>query len=211
MEHKKGKTMFFEEKTDHEVRELAKDCKIETKGMTANQIRDALEVHAIKRQEELTARARAERTAELDKKSGADPVTKRKPSPETVGIEGGIHPLTGKEIPPSKKGYYIFTNIEDPECDVGTNPGGKYTWRFYPNRLHLACEWIVEHCRLKARTPIYAEVENPQTGNTESRMVSSKARFAFDKVADAPQDGKFGVVTDAGLLAKYMKPILTGD
>ena len=205
--------MFFEEKSDDELRDLAKECKIEIKGMNIPQIRDALELRAIKRQEELTARAHAERMAELNKEAGIDPLTGHRESPETVQIEGGILPNSNppKKIPPSKKGYYIFTNIEDPEADQHMNPGGKYVWNLYPNRLHVLCEWIVQHCRNKARTPVYADVPNPQTGNIESRMVSSKPRFAFEKIADAPQDAKFGVVTDAGLLAKYMKPIVPGE
>ncbi|KKL50079.1 hypothetical protein LCGC14_2309080 [marine sediment metagenome] len=49
-----------------------------------------------------------------------------KPSPETIGIDRAIHPLTGETVPTSKRGYYVFTNREQDDASHTANLGGKY-------------------------------------------------------------------------------------
>ncbi len=131
-----------------------------------------------------------------------------KPSPETVRIEGGIHPITGKTILPSPRGYYKFTNLEQDDAAHTVNPGGKYLIHLIPDQIHVLSEWHIKFFGQKAVTPIYKRVSTgitpgPDTVGKmaeECKRVGGKPRFSFEKVGDAPDDAPFGLVTDIEVL-----------
>ena len=128
-----------------------------------------------------------------------------KPSPETVGIEGGIHPLTGETVPPSKRGYYVFTNREQDDASHTPNLGGKYPIHLIPDQVHVLSEYHIKTWRRIAVTPNYERVTVPgppregQLGE-ECKRVGGKPRFAFEYLGEAPQDAPFGLVTDTKIL-----------
>ncbi|KKN38107.1 hypothetical protein LCGC14_0756630 [marine sediment metagenome] len=131
-----------------------------------------------------------------------------KPSPETVRIEGGVHPLSGKTIPPSPRGYYVFTNLEQDDAAHTVNPGGKYLIHLIPDQIHVLSEWHIKFFEQKAVTPIYKRVPTgivPSKDTVgqmaeECRRTGGKPRFSFSKVGDAPDDAPFGLVTDIEVL-----------
>lgn len=135
-----------------------------------------------------------------------------KPSPETVAIEGGIDPITGKTVLPSKRGYYIFTNREQDDAAHTVNPGGKYIIHLIPDQIHVLSEAHIKLFRKNAVTPIYQRV--PVAGSlVEGRMgeeckrTGSKPRFAFEYLGEAPQDAPFGLVTDTKILDEFKQPL----
>lgn len=119
-----------------------------------------------------------------------------KPSPETVAIEK------------SKRGYYIFTNLEQDDAAHTVNPGGKYYINLIPDQIHVLSEWHIRFFRQKAVTPVYKRVPTgvvpgPDTVGKmaeECKRVGGKPRFAFEKLGDAPDDAPFGLVTDVEVL-----------
>ena len=119
-----------------------------------------------------------------------------KPSPETLAIEK------------SKRGYYIFTNLEQDDAAHTVNPGGKYYINLIPNQILVLSEWHIKFFRQRAVTPVYKRVPTgvdpgPDTVGKmaeECRRVSGKPRFAFEKLGDAPDDAPFGLVTDVEVL-----------
>ena len=121
-----------------------------------------------------------------------------KPSPETVAIEAG------------KRGYYIFTNLEQDDAAHTVNPGGKYYINLIPDQIHVLSDWHIKFFRQKAVTPVYKRVSTgiapgPDTVGKmaeECRRVSGKPRFSFSKVGEAPDDAPFGLVTDVEVLDK---------
>lgn len=138
-----------------------------------------------------------------------------KPSPETMAIEGGVDPKTGKTIPPSKKVYAVFHNREQEDMDVTINPGGKYWFHLWPEKVHVLPEWLIGWLRITAVHPVYDKkaVPNPQavkTGGTieKSVKIASKPRFLFEKLGDAPANASFGVVLDEEILSKLTTPIM---
>ncbi len=121
--------------------------------------------------------------------------TEIKPSPETVAIES------------SKRGYYIFTNREQDDAAHTVNPGGKYTIHLIPDQVHVLSEAHIKLFRKFAVVPVYQRVPiagPPVEGQMgeECRRVSSKQRFSFEKLGEAPQDAPFGLVTDTKILDK---------
>ena len=136
-------------------------------------------------------------------------INEPKPSPETMAIEGGVDPKTGKVIPPSKKVYAVFHNREQGDMDVTFCPGGKYWFHLWPEKVHVIPEWLIGWLRTTARFPIYDKVAmpNPQgvrIGDTieKSGRVGWKQRFLFEVLGDAPDNASFGVVLDEKTLAK---------
>lgn len=135
-----------------------------------------------------------------------------KPSPETVNIEGGIDPITGKTVLPSKKGYYIFTNREQDDAAHTVNPGGKYIIHLIPDQIHVLSEFHIKFFRQRAVTPVYQRVpiKGPlvegQMGE-ECKRTGSKPRFAFEHLGEAPQDAQFGLVTDTKILDELRQPL----
>ena len=129
--------------------------------------------------------AKARRTLGIKK-------TEIKPSPETLAIEA------------SKNGYYRFTNNEQADAPHTVNPGGKYYIDLIPDQVHVLSEWHVRFFRRKAVTPIYGRVS---TGVIEEgtmaehcKKTGSKPRFSFEFLGEAPQDARFGLVTDIKIL-----------
>lgn len=120
-----------------------------------------------------------------------------RPSPETVAIES------------SKRGYYIFTNIEQGDAAHTVNPGGKYIIHLIPDQVHVLSEFHIRLFRQKAVTPIYSRVPiagPPVEGRMgeECRRTGSKPRFTFEYLGEAPDDAPFGLVTDTKILDKVM-------
>jgi hypothetical protein len=117
-----------------------------------------------------------------------------KPSPETLAIEK------------SKRGYYIFTNIEQDDAAHTIATGGKYIIHLIPGQVHVLSEFHIRFFRQKAVTPVYSRVP---TGSTvegqmgeQCKRTGSKPRFAFDHLGEAPDDAPFGMVTDMEILDK---------
>lgn len=123
-----------------------------------------------------------------------------KPSPETVAIES------------SKRGYYIFTNREQDDAAHTVCPGGKYIIHLIPDQIHVLSEFHIKFFRQKAVTPIYQRVTVPgpiiegQMGE-ECKRTGSKPRFAFEQLAEAPQDAPFGMVTNTKILDELKQPL----
>ncbi len=135
-----------------------------------------------------------------------------KPSPETVRIEGGTCPVTGKEFLPSKKGYYIFTNLKQADASHTVSPGGKYTIHLIPGMVHVISEYHTKFLQQRAVTPIYKRVSTGVVGGPgttgqmgeECKRVGSEPRFSFNFLADAPSDAPFGPVFDQKILEEVM-------
>lgn len=121
-----------------------------------------------------------------------------KPSPETVAIEN------------SKKGYYIFTNREQDDAAHTVNPGGKYTIHLIPDQIHVLSAAHIKLFKKFAVVPVYNRVPVPGPPvegrmGEECRRTGSKQRFAFEYLGEAPQDARFGLVTDTKILDKLAK------
>lgn len=121
-----------------------------------------------------------------------------KPSPETVAIEA------------SKRGYYIFTNLEQDDASHTVNPGGKYTIHLIPDQIHVLSEAHIRLFRKFAVVPVYKRVPvagPPVEGQMgeECKRIGSKQRFSFEKLGEAPQDAPFGLVTDTKILDELKK------
>jgi hypothetical protein len=133
--------------------------------------------------------AKARRTLGLKK-------TEIKPSPETVAIEA------------SKRGYYVFTNREQDDASHTVNLGGKYFIHLVPDQVHVLSEYHTRRWRQIAVVPNYQRVPTGVTAgpNTvgqaveECKRVGDKPRFAFEYLGEAPQDARFGLVTDVKIL-----------
>ncbi len=137
------------------------------------------------------------------------------PSPETMAIEGGVDPKTGKVIPPSKKVFAVFHNREQEDMDIPDfTVGGKYWFHLWPEKIHVLPEWLIGHWRRTARYPIYGKVTvpNPQgvkVGETMEKAGRTgwKQRFLFEVLGDAPDNASFGVVLDEKILSKLRQPV----
>ena len=119
-----------------------------------------------------------------------------KPSPETVAIEK------------SKRGYYIFTNLEQDDAAHTVNLGGKYTIHLIPDQIHVLSEYHVKKWKQIAVTPVYKRVSTGVIGSPdtvgrlaeECKRVGGKPRFSFEFLSEAPPDATFGLVTDVEIL-----------
>lgn len=119
-----------------------------------------------------------------------------KPSPETLAIEA------------SKRGYYIFKNLQQDDAAHTVNPGGKYYINLIPDQILVLSEWHIKFFRQKAVTPIYKRVPTglapgPDTVGEmaeECKRVGGKSRFSFEHLGEAPQNAPFGLVTDTKIL-----------
>ncbi len=145
-------------------------------------------------------------------------INKPKPSPETIAIEGGVDPKTGKIIPPSKKVYAIFHNREQEDMDITFCVGGKHWFHLWPEKVHILPEWLIGQLRKTARYPIYDKtmVPNPQAvkmGGTVEKVgrVGWKQRCLFEVINDdrgqpakVPDNASFGVVLDPEILSKLI-------
>lgn len=117
-----------------------------------------------------------------------------KPSPETLAIEA------------SKKVYAIFKEPDD--VDVHVNVGGKYNFHFWPEKIHVLPEWLINQYRSK-KNPFgmrpeskYKEISGHEKIAAGMTKVKMRSRFTFEIIGDAPQDAKFGIVTDKGILSE---------
>ena len=134
------------------------------------------------------------------------------PSPETMAIEGGVDPKTGKVIPPSKKVYAIFHNREQEDMDIPDfTVGGKFWFHLWPEKVHILPEWLINNWRKTARYPLYGKktVPNPQgvkVGETIEKvgLIGWKQRFLFEILGNAPDNSSFGVVLDEKILSKLI-------
>ncbi len=124
-----------------------------------------------------------------------------KPSPETLKIEA------------SKRKYYRFTNLRQDDAMHTINPGGKYYIDLIPDQIHVLSEFHVKFCRQKAVVPTYERLPTgvtpgPDTvGEIAEKCVRTggKSRFSFEELGEAPQDAKFGMVTDPKILSELLK------
>ncbi len=124
-----------------------------------------------------------------------------KPSPETLAIEA------------SKRGYYKFTNLRQDDAMHTINPGGKYYIDLVPDQVHVLSEFHVKFCRRKAVVPTYERVPTGVVPGPDSvgqiaeecRRTGGKPRFSFEHLGEAPQDAKFGMVTDAKILSELLE------
>ncbi len=191
----------LQSKTEEELRGLAKKLKLDP-NIKKGKLADEIEKAAIYRQQELEATATAKLKAEAAKKMGIDS-KKVHPSPETVAIEGGIDPITKKEVPPSKKVYAIFHNQEQQGVDVTFNKGEKYRFHLWDGKVHILPEWLISNLRKTAVTPVYENKPHPVTGLSQSTQTGTQQRFVFEVIpGDVPRNSKFGVVLDDAVLEK---------
>ena len=122
-----------------------------------------------------------------------------KPSPETVKIEA------------SKRGYYVFTNLEQEDAAHTVGPGGKYFIHLIPDQIHVLSDWHIKFFRQKAVMPVYGKIPTGVVAGpgTEGQLAEkcaktgTKPRFAFERLGDAPQEAPFGMVTDTEVLAQF--------
>lgn len=123
-----------------------------------------------------------------------------RPSPETIAIEK------------SKKVYAIFVNREQENLEVlGVSLGGKYRFDFWPDKVHVLPKYLIDHFRDR-KTPggTRPHSELKEAGNgVEARMTTTqrRARFSFEIIGDAPDDAKFGIVTDENILEKLEQAV----
>ena len=125
-----------------------------------------------------------------------------KPSPETLGIEAG------------KRGYYIFTNLEQEDAGHTVNPGGKYTIELVPDQIHVLSDYHIKLFRKNAVVPVYKRVPVPGSvgeGQIQelSKRTGSKPRFSFEHLGEAPKDAPFGLVTDTKILEELKQEQLS--
>lgn len=119
-----------------------------------------------------------------------------KPSPETLGIEA------------SKRGYYVFNNLEQEDASHTVNLGGKYPIHLIPDQVHVLSEFHVKRWAKCAVRPVYERVSTGiEAGpSTEGRAAEvcqrtgSKRRFSFEYLGEAPIEANFGLVTDQKIL-----------
>lgn len=122
-----------------------------------------------------------------------------KPSPETLAIEA------------SKKVYAIFKENDD--VDVHVNVGGKHNFHFWPEKIHVLPEWLINQYRSKknpfGKHPVSVKEEVHGHPTIAERMSPTKmrSRFTFEIIGDAPQNAKFGVVTDEKILSKLEQTV----
>lgn len=119
-----------------------------------------------------------------------------KPSPETVAIEA------------SKKVYALFRNLEDENVDIVAMPGGKYRFHWWPNKVHVVPEWLINFYRSR-KNPSgtrphseYREVSGHDKIAARMTPMERRQRFIFEIIGNAPKDAKFGIVTDEAILSK---------
>lgn len=122
-----------------------------------------------------------------------------KPSLETLAIEA------------SKKVYAIFKEPDD--VDVVASVGGKYRFHFWPEKVHVLPEWLINQYRSQ-RNPFgtrpeskYKEVSGHERIAASMTKTKMRSRFTFEIIGDAPQDAKFGVVTDEEILSKLEQTV----
>jgi len=131
-----------------------------------------------------------------------------RPSPETVAIEGGKDPVTGKMVVASKRGYYTFMNLEQDDASHTANLGGKYIIHLIAGQVHVLSEYHIKTWRRIAVTPKYERVPTGVlvAGQMGERCVrtGSKRRWMFEYLAEAPDDAPFGMVTDMEILNEVM-------
>lgn len=124
--------------------------------------------------------------------------TEIKPSPETVAIEK------------SKRGYYVFTNLEQDDASHTVNPGGKYVIHLIPDQIHVLSEAHIKLFKKFAVTPVYKRVSTGVVGGPDTtgkmgevcKKVGSKPRFLFEYLGEASMDEPFGLVTNIEILEK---------
>ncbi len=116
-----------------------------------------------------------------------------KPSPETLAIEA------------SKKGYYIFRNLEQDDVDVSCNVGGKHRFDFIPDQVHVLPAWLIGYMRQRAVFPVYGRVPRADGKGEDTKKTGEKQRFVFEFIEDAPQEAEFGVVLDESLKARLLR------
>lgn len=116
-----------------------------------------------------------------------------KPSIETLAIEA------------SKKGYYIFRNLEQQDMDGVFFPGDKYRFEVIHDELHVLPEWLVqEYIPQQAIFPVYGRVPRADGKGEDTARTGSRPRWSFDYRGPAPQESEFGVVRDESLREKLL-------
>ena len=222
------------DKNKDELRELAKKLNLTIVGnMSEDNLRTMVETEAIRKTIELEEKVRIDlqaaaklrvdiaeiqaeakvrgKTVEIPenptltqiieiKKNLNLSIKEPKPSPETLAIEA------------SKKVYAIFRNLEQKDMDMKCNPGGKYWFHFYPSKIYVIPEYFVRFFRKTAVHPNYekrviAAVESAQVGATVEKTVrgEDEQRVMFEVLGEAPDDSKFGIVTDMKILEELKK------
>lgn len=227
--------MELHEKNEAELREIAKKLNLKVpKNIDLEDLRTKVEYAAIERHEKVTEEVREkhrekakikQRIAEV--KASADllkiaieiPVNPSlldviklekelgikkkipKPSPETLAIEA------------SKKVYALFRNLEQDDIDIVCQPGGKYRFHFWPDKVHVVPEWLIIQYRSPKNPsgtyPVtkYQEVHGHEKIAAQMTSIKRKQRFTFEIIGDAPKDAAFGVVTDETILSELEQTV----
>lgn len=104
----------------------------------------------------------------------------------------------------SKKIYAMFTHMEQANLDAYVQPGtdSRYHIHFYPDRVHVIPEAMIQYCKDRCWQPLYSDVTDPETGMRTSKITGRRPRFMLTKLEDAPDDAPFGCVTDEDTLKK---------
>lgn len=196
------------ERPDEELQELAKKFKIpDTKKMKKGDLVEAIEKAHIKMKVKLEAEARAELAKEAEVKLralGIDPKSRRKPSHETIMIDGGFDYISGKKVEASKKKYYTFHNLEEEGVKIALQKGEKYRFELYDGKIHCLPVWLVGNLRKTAVFPLFEQRKNLATGLEYSAHVGNRPRFGFDELEDAPDKVPFGIVINKALERKHL-------
>lgn len=223
--------MDLHQKSREELWEIAKKLDVQVaKNIETESLRSKVERAAIERHEKVTAEVREKLSNEAvlkrriaEVKASADlagivivvpdeptimdvirlekelGIKKKipKPSPETVAIEA------------SKKVYAIFRNLEQEDLDIfGACVGGKYKFDFWHDKVHVLPRWLIDHYRSRLNPAgtrphsEYKEIHGSKDIAAQMTPSERRQRFTFEIIGDAPQDAKFGVVTDETVLSE---------
>lgn len=225
--------MDLQEKSRKELLEIAKKLELQVaKNIDTEVLRTKVEFAAIERHEKVTAEVRErlnnesklkQRLAEVKASATLAGITLKIPKNPTImdvvrlekelGIKKKI-PKPSPEtlaIKASKKVYAIFKEPDD--VDIVACVGGKYRFHFWPEKVHVLPEWLINHYRSK-KNPAgtrpqskFKEVHGHAKIAMRMTPTERRSRFTFEIIGDAPKDAKFGIVTDEAILSELEQPV----
>ncbi|KKN19560.1 hypothetical protein LCGC14_0944460 [marine sediment metagenome] len=223
-------------KTRDELKEYAGKMQLKyAKNISDDNLRNLVEMEAIKRTVEIEERARlklqqeskmrldlAEIRAEADIRGVTIDIPKEPTLTDIARLKKELdiiikEPKPSPEtlaIESSKKVYAIFRNLEQDDMDVLRNPGGKHWFHFWPDKVHVIPEWLIGYYRKTATVPRYEKktvrtLETAQIQETIEKVVRTKdrQRFSFEVLGDAPDDASFGIVTDSQIISSLEQTV----
>jgi len=189
------------EMNDEDLNKLARRFDIDApKTAGRKELEDLVQVAMQKHQMALEAKAKSERTKELETLLKIDPTTKAKPSPETI--------LIGE----SSKIYVVFLNLEEEGVDVAFNWGCTHTFHLWHDYVHVMPKCVIDRLRdvkdPTGKRPIYGRRPHPTVPELECDMViGHRKRFNFEVLDEAPpKNASFGVVLNRKIYDKLGVP-----